>query len=496
MTQRYDVMVVGAGSAGCLVAARLAAGGTRSVLLLEAGPDLQESVSPALRDGWALPRGPDWPFDWGYESEPDAAGNTSPLRRGRVVGGTSWLTRFAVRGSPADYDAWAASGLEGWSFEDVLPFFRTIESDADYGAEPWHGTDGPIPINRYLNEPRAGVHAAVVEALVADGLPAVDDINRPDALGVGPMPMSSIDGRRVSAADAFLSIDGQPSSLAMRPDTQVASVVVRANRATGVRLLDGSEIEAGEIVLCAGTYGSPALLLRSGIGPAADLRALGLPVVVDLPGVGANLADHPGVELVLGWAGNVRPGPLFHSLALWHSASSATGSSPDLMFWVADPQGDPASISIECVLMRPRSRGRIRLGSADPAAPPRISMPNVSTADDSERLAEAYLRAVDVADRPELRGFGPLPSDTVRSTGADLRRTVIENVYHVPHVVGTCTMGVSPRDGAVVDASGRVHGIDGLRVIDASIIPEPPSGFPNLITMMIAARISSEMTAA
>lgn len=493
MTQGYDVIIVGAGSAGCLVAARLAADGTRSVLLLEAGPDIQASVSPALRDGWGLPRGPDWPFDWGYESEPDAAGQTRPIRRGRVVGGTSWLTRFAVRGSPADFDAWAASGLDGWTFDDVLPVFRALEFDADFGAEPWHGTDGPIQINRYPNEPRTAVHAAVVEALVAAGFPPVDDMNRPDALGVGPMPMSSIGGRRISAADAFLPIGARPSNLSMRPDTQVASIVIRADRASGVRLLDGSQIECGEVVLCAGTYGSPALLLRSGIGPVADLRSLGLPVVVDLPGVGANLADHPAVELVLGWAGAAQPGPLLHSLASWHGARSPAGSSPDLLFWVADPQGDPAAISIECVLMRPQSRGGVRLGSADPAAPPRISLPDVATTDDVDRLAQAYLRAVEVASRPELRDFGPLPPEATQSAGADLGRDIVQNVYHIPHVVGTCAMGLLPRDGAVVDGSGRVHGIDGLRVVDASIIPEPPSGFPNLVTMMVAARISSEM---
>jgi choline dehydrogenase len=495
-SQGYDVVVVGAGSAGCVVAARLAADRARSVLLLEAGPDLETSVSPALRDGWGLPRGPNWPFDWGYESEPDAAGRRSPLRRGRVIGGTSWLTRFAVRGSPADFDAWAASGLEGWSFDDVLPAFRAIESDADYGAEPWHGTDGPIPINRYLNEPRAGVHAALVEALVAAGFPAVDDLNRPDALGVGPMPMSSVDGRRISSADAFIPIGARPANLSIRPDTQVASVVIRTDRAGGVRLLDGSEIEAGDVVLCAGTYGSPALLLRSGIGPAADLRALGLPVLADLPGVGANLTDHPGVELVLDWAGEARPAPLLHSLASWHSASAAAGSSPDLLFWVADPQGDPASISIECLLMRPHSRGSVRLGSADPAAPPRISLSDVETADDVGRLAEAYLRAVEVAARPELHDFCRQPPPPAPAAVAELRAYVIENLYRVPHVVGTCAMGVLPEDGAVVDVAGRVHGIDGLRVMDASIIPEPPSGFPNLVTMMVALRISSQMASA
>jgi choline dehydrogenase len=212
-----------------------------------------------------------------------------------------------------------------------------------------------------------------------------------------------------------------------------------------------------------------------------------------MPGVGANLADHPAVELVLGWSGEATPGPVLHSLASWHSRTAVAGGAPDLLFWVADPQGDPPAMSIECVLMRPRARGRVRLASADPMEPPRIWMPDVETTDDVDRLAEAFVRAVDVASRPEMRDACPGPPANTPADSADLRRYVVENVYHVPHVVGTCAMGVSPSEGAVVDASGRVHGLDGLRVIDASIIPEPPSGFPNLITMMVAARISSQM---
>jgi len=492
MTPGFDVIVVGAGSAGCVVASRLSESSDRSVLLLEAGPDRSSAISAPLRDGWGLPRGPDWTNDWGYAAEPMAGEEPAPLRRGRLVGGTSWLTRFAVRGSPADFDGWAARGLDGWSYEDVLPFFRRVENDLEFGGAPWHGDRGPLPITRYPGPARAPIHAATLEALVASGFDEVADMNSPDALGVGPMPMSSHEGRRVSASDAYLLPALSRPNLTLRPDSEVAVVEVSAGVARGVRLRDGSRIAGDEIVVSGGTYGSPTLLLRSGIGPAEELTPLGIPVVADLPGVGRNLADHPAVEIEPGWSGTAS-GPVLHSIASWRSAPTRREESPDLLFWFADPSGDPAFYSIECVLMRPRSRGQLMLRSADPADPPRISLPNLTEQADVDRLAEAAVRARDVALQPALRALCAGDPTGLPARGAALDQWVRDNRYSVPHVVGTCAMGVSAEDGAVVDRSGRVHGVDRLRVIDASIIPEPPSGFPNLVTMMVAERIAASI---
>ena len=490
MTEGFDVIVIGAGSAGCVVAARLAENPARSVLLLEAGPDRSSAISPALRDGWDIARGTDWTNDWGYQTEPSPGAESALLRRGKLLGGTSWLTRFAVRGAPADFDAWAARGLDGWSFDDVLPFFRRVERDLEFGKAPWHGDAGPVPITRYPGMQRAPIHAAAIQALVASGFDEVEDVNAPHALGVGPMPMSSVDGQRVSAADAYLA--PAPPGLTLRPNTEVISIVVRNGAAVRVRIGDGSQLAGHLIVVCAGTYGSPTLLLRSGIGPGDDLKELGIPVVADLPGVGRNLADHPAVEIEPGWSGAAAATAL-HSIAPWRSAASGPGESPDMLFWVVDPSGEPAAFSIECDLMRPRSRGWVRLRSADPADPPRITLPSLTEQADLTRLGEAALRAREVALHPALRALCREMPTELPGAGRELDAWVRQNAYSVPHVVGTCAMGPSPADGAVVDAEGRVHGIDGLRVVDASIIPEPPSGFPNLITMMVAERIAATM---
>ena len=271
-------------------------------------------------------------------------------------------------------------------------------------------------------------------------------------------------------------------------------MIVTGGRATGIRLVDGSELSADGTILCCGTYGSPALLLRSGIGPADELRQLGIAVSLDLPGVGQNLADHSGVELPLGAFG-ARPGaPILHSIGSWHSSLAGAGDSPDMLFWLGDPQGEAGESSIEAVLMRPAARGTVRLRSADPAAAPIVTLPDARTPADLERLGEGHQRAVEIASSPELRAVLARAGDPADAPAVpeNLPAWIAENAYHVPHVVGTCAMGVSPADGAVVDGQGRVHGIAGLRVVDASILPEPPSGFPNLVTMMVAEHIASK----
>jgi choline dehydrogenase len=472
-----------------VLAARIAKASPVSLLLVEAGPDLRGGVPPALHDGWTI----GGEFDWGFVAEADDRGVAEELRRGKLLGGTSWVTRFALRGSPADYDEWAALGNAGWGFDDVLPYFRRLECDLDFGGHAWHGDRGPIPVSRYLGLELSEVGAAARQALGAVGFPAVEDHNAPGAVGAGRMPMSSLDGSRVTTADAYLQPAQTPSNLTIRPDTQVSDVVFEQTRATGVRVLDGTIIEAGWVVLCAGTYASPAILMRSGIGPAEHLSSVGIPVRVDLPGVGANLADHPGVDIDPGYRGAGRAAPVLHSIATFHSSSAATTGPPDLMLWISDPAGDPPVFSIDVVLLKPASRGTVRLRSPDPAQPPRIDLPNLRDPADVDRLAEGFRRGWEVAGQPEIRRLCADEPSPLSHGEDELRRAIRQDAYSDPHVVGTCSIGPSPDDGAVVDTSGSVYGTQRLSVVDASIMPSVPSGFPHIATIMIAERLSERI---
>jgi len=492
---RWDVVVVGAGSAGCALAARLVDAGRR-VLVLEAGADHPRpaDVPAVLRDAATLGAlTPGSPATWRYTAEL-AEGVADTVVRGRVVGGSSAVNGgYFVRGTPADLDGWAAVGNDLWSAAAVLPAFCRSEADADVGDRPGHGADGPVPVARPRTaHPVADAFAAACDEL---GFPAEPDKNGGGAPGHGPLPLNVAGGVRVNTAMAYLAPRRGSPLLTVRGDIRVTRVVVEGGRAVGVATADGV-VPAGDVVLAAGAVGSAHLLLLSGIGPADQLRAAGVPVVADVPGVGADYTDHPLVYL--DWQPS-RPLPTSPGLLPLATALNTTDDL-EVMPWlkpfsaVLDPTAGPVpgeGLPLAVALMQEESRGRLTLVSPDPLVQPRLEHRYLTAGADRRRLREGVRLAAELlrtaALAPLVADRIGLP-DQVLTDDRELDRWTRRRLTTAVHLAGTARMGPDGDPGAVVDQHLRVRGVAGLRVVDTSVMPQVTSRGPAATAVMIGER--------
>lgn len=487
-----------------MLAARLSEDPERSVLLLEAGPDylsvgnLPDEIRNGLATGADLAVGTD--HDWQFIGRATDDQTEMRVPRGKILGGTSAINgQVFLRGVPDDYDGWASNGNEEWSFEKLLPFFRKLESDQDY-SDDWHGNDGPIPVRRNRRDSLTKDQIAFFDACLASGYPECPDHNNPDGWGVGPLPLNDVDGLRWSTAMGYIEPIRHRMNLTIRGDSMVHRVLFEAQRAVGVVVVSGGEtfeMLGDEIVLSAGAIASPQLLMLSGIGPANHLAEFGIESLVDAPGVGQNLRDHPSVHIAYKTPPEyVIPSdyPGAQKVALRYTAS---GSDADLdMITVMRFRYETSEAVLSAGLFLERSSGEVRLQSLDASAQPTVDYNYLSDESDLRRLRDGLKLNMELAKQESFNHvIGELidPEPSIVDDEDALNMWIRKNVGTMHHASGTAKMGPESDPMAVVDQYGRVKGVDGLRVCDGSIMPDCIRANTNVTIMMIGERIADFM---
>jgi choline dehydrogenase len=495
----YDLIVVGAGAGGAPVAARVSEDPRIRVLLVESGPDYPnvEALPEDLRN---VNHASFVDHDWALRYQPSATSRVAAFARGRVTGGSSAVnTAIALRGAPEDYDEWSSLGNRLWSWERVLPYFIRLENDLDHGDKAYHGTTGPIPIRRHTRDELVPYQAAFLDACAELGYPATDDHNDPDWTGAGPHPMNKRGTLRISTAIAYLGPARERPNLTIFADTDVVRVITARGAATGVevRSRDGriQRITARQVVLACGAIHTPAVLVRSGIGPKETLERLGIAVTRVSEGVGRNLMDHPAIgptliprQGVANWDQPVIQTTLYYT---------ATGSSDR-----NDMQLEPLSfmhIRAEKLLMglaacvfKSYSKGELRLQSADVEAKPQVYMDYFSDERDLAKITDGLHRAMELlstrAVSAVIEGVAR-PTDTELADPAYLATWIQRNSATGAHPSCTAKMGPADDPMAVCDERGFVHGVRNLRVADAALMPVVPRCNTNIPTIMIGERM-------